>query len=207
MPWDPYGNFYLFLKEAIMLIKVNLDKISRILETILISISVTILSVLAIIIITSVFTRYLGSSLYWADEISSNLLAWLTFYGSAYCALKRSHMGFGGLVASMSLINRKFLFVLSEVIVIGFFVTMAWAGYYLLDIYGDETLTSLTWIPLKVTQSALPIGAALFVAAQICSMPRAWDMVMKGSSAEDEEIEEAIRDAKKEVAQVMETVK
>ena len=190
-----------------MSIKVYLDKISRVLETILISISVTILSVLAIIIITSVFTRYFGSSLHWADEVASTLLAWLTFYGSAYCALKRSHMGFGGLVASMSLINRKLLFVLCEVIVIGFFTTMAWAGYYLLDIYGDETLTSLTWIPLKVTQSALPIGAALFVVAQICSIPKAWNMVINGSCAEDEEIKEAIRDAKKEMAQVMETVK
>jgi TRAP-type C4-dicarboxylate transport system permease small subunit len=190
-----------------MSITVHLDKISLVLEKILISIAVTILAVLAVIIITSVFTRYFGASLYWADEVASNLLAWLTFYGSAYCALKRSHMGFGGLVASMSLVYRKLLFILSEVIVIVFFVTMAWAGYYLLDIYGDETLTSLTWIPLKFTQSALPIGGALFVAAQICSMPKAWNLVINGTTAEDEEIKDAIRDAKKEMAEVMETVK
>lgn len=184
-----------------------INAISSLLEKVLIVISVTILLSLSAIIITAVFSRFSGASLYWYDEVSAILLAWLTFYGSALCALKRSHMGFGGLVASMPLVARKALFLLSEVIVIGFFVTMAWASYYILQIFGDETLTSLDFIPLSFAQSALPVGAVLFVVAQLCSLPKAWEMVSKGTTQEDEEIEDAIRDAKEEMADVMEAVK
>ncbi len=190
-----------------MLLNLWLSKTSRILEKALIVISMLILVSLSTIIISAVFSRFLGASLYWYDEVSAILLAWLTFFGSALCALKRSHMGFGGFVASMSLPIRKALFVFSELVVIGFFALMAWAGYYILRIFGDETLTSLEWVPLAVAQSALPIGAALFIVAQLCSMPDAWQLVCKGSTQEDEEIKEAIKEAKKEMADAMETVR
>lgn len=185
----------------------GINVISNLLEKVLIVISVTILLSLSTIIITAVFSRFAGASLYWYDEVSAILLAWLTFYGSALCALKRSHMGFGGFIASLPLTSRKLLFLFSELIVIAFFVTIAWASYYILQIFGDETLTSLEFIPLSFAQSALPVGAVLFVVAQLCSFPKAWEMVSKGTTQEDEEIEEAIRDAKKEMRDVMEAVK
>ncbi|MDN3716684.1 TRAP transporter small permease [Vibrio breoganii] len=185
----------------------GINAISNVLEKVLIVVSATILLSLSAIIITAVFSRFSGASLYWYDEVSAILLAWLSFYGSALCALKRSHMGFGGFIASLPLTSRKALFLLSELIVISFFVTIAWASYYILQIFGDETLTSLEFVPLSFAQSALPIGAVLFVVAQLCSFPKAWEMVSKGTTQEGEEIEEAIRDAKKEMADVMETVK
>ncbi len=80
-----------------------LNRVSSVLEKVLIAISMTILLALSTIIIVAVFSRFSGASLYWYDEVSAILLAWLTFYGSALCAIKRSHMGFGGLVASMTL--------------------------------------------------------------------------------------------------------
>lgn len=183
------------------------NTISNILEKALIAISMTILLALSAIIIVSVFSRFSGASLYWYDEVSAILLAWLTFYGSALCALKRSHMGFAGLVSSMPLKMRKIFFLFSEVIVLGFFAVMAWASYYLLAIFGEETLTSLDFITLSFAQSALPIGAVLFIVAQMCSLPKAWQLVSQGSSHESEEIQEAIRDAKKEVEGTMESIK
>ncbi|MCF7481522.1 TRAP transporter small permease [Vibrio sp. J1-1] len=185
----------------------SLNTFSNILEKVLIVISMTILLALSTIIIVAVFSRFGGASLYWYDEVSAILLAWLTFYGSALCALKRSHMGFGGLVASMPLGIRKAIFLLSEFIVITFFIVIAWASYYILQIFGDETLTSLDFIPLAFAQSALPVGAVLFVMAQLCSFPKAWAWVRLGSSQESEEIREAIKDAKKDMAEVMEAVK
>lgn len=185
----------------------GINVISKILEKVLIAISMTILVALSAIIIVAVFSRFSGASLYWYDEVSAILLAWLTFYGSALCALKRSHMGFGGLVSSMPLTMRKILFLLSEFIVIGFFVTIAWASYYILEIFGDETLTSLDFITLSFAQSALPIGAVLFVVAQLCSLPKAWELLCVGSTQEDEEIKEAIRDAKNDMKDVMEAIK
>lgn len=184
-----------------------LNAVSNILEKVLIAISMAILIALSVIIIVAVFSRFSGASLYWYDEISAILLAWLTFYGSALCALKRSHMGFGGLVSSMSLPLRKAIFLFGEMIVIAFFLVMAWASLYILEIFGDETLSSLDFITLAFAQSALPIGAVLFVVAQLCSLPKAWERVCIGKTTEDEEIEEAIRDAEKDMKEAMETVK
>ncbi len=185
----------------------SINTISSVLEKVLIAISMTILIALSTIIIVAVFSRFIGASLYWYDEVSAILLAWLTFYGSALCALKRSHMGFSGFVATTSLTLRKIIFSFSELIVISFFVVIAWASYYILQIFGDETLTSLEFITLAFAQSALPIGAVLFVIAQLCSLPKAWQMVCVGSTQEEEEIKDAIRDAKKEMSDVMEAVK
>lgn len=185
----------------------GIKTISNILEKVLIAISMTILLALSTIIIVAVFSRFSGASLYWYDEVSAILLAWLTFYGSALCALKRSHMGFGGLVAKLSLQLRKVVFLFSEVIVITFFAVVAWASYYILEIFGEETLTSLEFVTLSFAQSALPIGAVLFIVAQLCSLPNAWQLLCQGSTQEDEEIKEAIRDAKKDMADAMEAVK
>ncbi|HDR0713860.1 TPA: TRAP transporter small permease subunit, partial [Pasteurella multocida] len=63
-----------------------MDALFNLTKRILTLISVLILSALAIIIIISIFTRFLGKSLYWYDEISAILLAWLTFYGAALSA-------------------------------------------------------------------------------------------------------------------------
>ncbi|SPY32702.1 TRAP transporter small permease [Pasteurella canis] len=163
-------------------------------KRILTIISVLILSSLAIIIIISIFTRFLGKSLYWYDEISAILLAWLTFYGAALSALNRSHMGFGNFIASLPINTKKIIFYITEIFIIGFFILLAWAGFYVLSIFGDETLTSLDFIPLSIAQSALPIGCILFIIAEILSIPKALSSLIKGKTQDDEEIEQALKE-------------
>lgn len=111
-----------------------MDALFNLTKRILTLISVLILSALAIIIIISIFTRFLGKSLYWYDEISAILLAWLTFYGAALSALNRCHMGFGNFIASLPLTTRKVLFCITEVLIISFFILLTWAGFYVLSI-------------------------------------------------------------------------
>jgi TRAP-type C4-dicarboxylate transport system permease small subunit len=86
--------------------------------------------------------------------------------------------------------------VLAEVMVIGFFVVIGWAGWYLLGVFGEETLISLPWVTLSFTQSVIPVGAALFIAAEILSIPDAWRKARAGTDSEKEAIEEAIEDAR-----------
>ncbi|EGP04354.1 hypothetical protein GEW_09969 [Pasteurella multocida subsp. gallicida str. Anand1_poultry] len=171
-----------------------MDALFNLTKRILTLISVLILSALAIIIIISIFTRFLGKSLYWYDEISAILLAWLYFYGAALSALNRCHMGFGNFIASLPLTTRKVLFCITEVLIISFFILLTWAGFYVLSIFGDETLTSLDFIPLSVAQSALPIGCVLFIIAELLSIPKAFNSLSKGKTQDDEEIEQALRD-------------
>ncbi|OOF43593.1 TRAP transporter small permease protein [Rodentibacter trehalosifermentans] len=176
-----------------------MERLFNLARKILTIISSTILAVLTIIIITSIFSRFIGISLYWYDEVSSILLAWLTFYGAALCALNRNHMGFGNLIVSMPYNIKKYIFFLNEIIVISFFITLAWAGFYVLSIFGDETLTSLSFITQAMAQSALPIGCVLFIIAEIISMPKAFKSILENKTQDDEEIEQALRNVNNSV--------
>jgi TRAP-type C4-dicarboxylate transport system permease small subunit len=146
--------------------------------------------------VLAVIFRFSGSSLVWYDEVASVQLAWLTYYGAALAALKRGHLGFAGLFLTLPHRIRSAAFVLAEFFVISFFLVIGFAGWYLLSVFGEETLISLTWVPSRVTQSVIPIGAALFIAAEILSIPDAWRKAMVGTDYEKQAIEEAIEEAR-----------
>ena len=47
---------------------------------------------LAVTVLLGVSFRFAGSALVWYDEVAAVQLAWITYYGSAYAALKGSHI-------------------------------------------------------------------------------------------------------------------
>jgi TRAP-type C4-dicarboxylate transport system permease small subunit len=84
--------------------------------------------------------------------------------------------------------------------VIGFFALMAWAGIEVLQVLEGMTLISLTWIPIQVTQSVIPIGAILFIICELVSLPFYWRMTSQGISLEHAEIEEEVEHELKQAA-------
>jgi C4-dicarboxylate transporter DctQ subunit len=104
---------------------------------------------LAAVVIVAVAYRTFGAPLSWYDEVASVMLAWLTYYGAALAAL------------------------LAEALVVGFFVLLAWVGYEVLVILEGDSLVSLPEVPTQLTQSVIPIGAALFVICRLLSLPDA----------------------------------
>jgi len=169
---------------------------SRLLQRILEFITVGLLLTLAGVVISAVIARKgFNSSFIWYDEVASVLLTWITFYGAAYTALRRRHLGFEGLVIACPPGLRLTLFVIAEAVVYAVFAMLGYAGWFVLRIFGSETLVSLDWVPLSFTQAVVPIGAGLFILAQILSTPDAFRRVIAGRSAEDEEIAEEIAKA------------
>ena len=134
-------------------------------------ISLFILIMLAVVVVIAVIFRYSGSSLVWYDEIASVLLAWLTYFGAALAALNRSHLGFTGFLRSLPPVQRLAAFWAGEAVVYAFLGTCAYAGWYVLSVFGEETLVSLP-IPLSLTQSVIPIGFILFAIGQLTSTRR-----------------------------------
>jgi len=165
------------------------------LERILEFVSITLLITLAFIVVLAVVFRFLGQSLIWYDEVASVVLAWLTYYGSALAACHRGHLGFPGLFLSLPKPLRVLAFVTTELVVISFFAVIGYAGWYIMGIFGEETLVSLNWVRLSFTQSVIPVGAALFILAELLSMPDAWRKSMAGIDYEKEAIDQAIEEA------------
>lgn len=171
------------------------DTIKRWLERVLEFISISLLVTMAVIVVLAVVFRFLGKSLIWYDEVASVVLAWLTYYGSALAVINRGHLGFPGFFLSMPKQLRAVAFVIGELVVISFFAVIGYAGWYLLGIFGEETLVSLSWVTLSFTQSVIPIGAALFIIAEVLSIPDAWKKSMDGIDFEKEMIDQAIEEA------------
>ena len=107
----------------------------------------------------------------WYDEVASILLAWLTYYGAALAALSRSHIAVPTLVNRLRGRARLVAMLMAETVVIAFFVVLAWAGLRVMTSLGGLTLVSLPWIPMWVAQSVIPVGAVLFVMAELLTMP------------------------------------
>jgi len=128
---------------------------------------------LAVVVVVGVVFRKAGASLVWYDEVASILLAWLTYYGAALAALHRAHIGLPTLVERLTGGARAAVILAGEVCVLVFFVVLAGAGVRVLSVLGGTSLVSLPWVPAAVAQSVIPIGAALFIVAQLLSLPDA----------------------------------
>jgi TRAP-type C4-dicarboxylate transport system permease small subunit len=137
---------------------------------------------LTVIVIVAVFYRKFGAALSWYDEVASVMLAWITYYGAALAALHRQHLGFDSVLVAMPRGLRLTMVVIGEALVIGFFLLLAWAGWRVLQVVGDESLISLPWIPVSLTQSVIPIGAILFVICELLSLPQYWRDMSVGRS-------------------------
>ena len=162
----------------------------RLLEWIVIA----LVASLSILIICGFVFRYLGSSLVWYDEMASVGLVWLTYYGSALAALKGSHIGVPELVNMMPPRWRVAVTILAEALVILFFAVLAWTGFEVLAVLGNDRMVSLPTVPLRLTQSAVPIAAVLFIVAELLRLPQRLREA-RTSGFMDPELKEAIAHA------------
>jgi TRAP-type C4-dicarboxylate transport system permease small subunit len=165
-------------------------RIKNVLERVLETWVMFLISALTAIVVLAVIWRKAGASFVWYDEVGSILLAWITYYGSALAALKRAHIGFDGILLAMPLQWRFVTAVFAEIVVFGFFVLLAWTGWQVLQVLQGMNLISLPWVPIQITQSVIPIGAVLFIICEALSLPEYWHRLREGISADVAEVEE-----------------
>lgn len=163
--------------------------LSRFIERVLEWVLIVLMVALTAIVVVAVVYRKLDDSLVWYDEIASIMLSWITYYGAALAALKRKHIGFDTILLAMPRTMRMVGAVFAEIVVLAFFVLLAWAGLQVLEVLEGDTLVSLTWVPVQFTQSVIPVGAVLFIICELLSLPTYLRSVAAGESAEHQEIE------------------
>ncbi|MEM8646238.1 MAG: TRAP transporter small permease subunit [Pseudomonadota bacterium] len=169
-----------------------LVRVRKTLESVLEWFVIIQMVLLTIVVITAVLYRLIGDSLSWYDEIAAIQLSWLTYYGAALAALKRRHIGFDSVLLSLPQGLRLLGVAVAEIIVIGFFVILAITGWEVLQVLEGERLVSLTWVPVQLTQSVIPIGGVLFVLCELLSLPEYYRLTRDGISLEHAEIEEEV---------------
>ena len=134
---------------------------------------IVLMVVLAVEVMVGVAFRTMGASLVWYDEIASILLAWLTFYGSAYATAKRGHISCPEIVAMLPRNARLVVTLIVEAVVILFFALLGYFGWVVLEILATDTLVSLPDIPVSWVQSVIPISAVMIIVAELLTLPDA----------------------------------
>ena len=172
-----------------------LQTLRRGLEILLQAVVVSLVLGLSTLVIAGFIFRYAGNALTWYDEVASIGLAWLTYYGSALAALRGAHIGFPGIINALPRAWRVGATIVSEACVFLFFGLLAWTGMEVVAILEGSTLVSLPGISLQLTQSALPIGAVLFMLAEALRLPLVFKAARETGFI-DHEIEEALAEVR-----------
>lgn len=169
-----------------------LNRFSRGLEFLLEWFLILLMVLLTAIVVIAVIYRKFDASLSWYDEVASVVLSWITYYGGALAVLKRKHIGFDSVLLAIPMPARMVLAVIAEVVFFAFFILLAWAGWQVVQVLAGDTLVSLRWVPVQLTQSVIPIGAALFILCELLALPAYLRMVASGQSSEHADIEAEI---------------
>lgn len=169
-----------------------MSRLSRSLEFVLEWILMLLMVALTAIVVIAVVYRKLDASLSWYDEVASVALAWITYYGGALAVIKRKHIGFDSVLLAIPMPIRLYTALFAELVFLAFFVLLAWAGWEVLLVLEGDSLVSLRWVPVQLTQSVIPVGAVLFIVCELLAAPRYLKMVAAGESTEHAEIEAEI---------------
>lgn len=149
---------------------------------------IILMAALAVEVTAGVVFRYSGYSLVWYDEVATILLAWVTFYGSALAVLKHAHMGVPEIVRMMPRGPRVAAMIFAQLVTIAFYVLLAWVGVSILEILASDTLVSLPWVSVAVSNSVIPISAVLVIIAQVLVFPEVLDEARRGDVTKAEEL-------------------
>ena len=177
-------------------------RLTRLLDVALQVATILMIVTLACVVLLGVAFRYSGNSLIWYDEVAVLLLAWITFTGAALAGLRNAHLGFSGLLFGLPLAGRLTLFWICEAIFLATFAITAWAGWAILEIFGNETMTTLRFVPRSVVQSILPVSAALMIVGRLLTMAERLSDVRAGRDPESVEIEHEIARAETELSRL-----
>jgi TRAP-type C4-dicarboxylate transport system permease small subunit len=149
----------------------NFKTFHRYYDRFLEAVAAVLMGGVTLIIVAGFFFRWIGYSLVWYDEVGAISLCWLTYYAGALAALRGAHIGFPGLVNALPPNWRVAATCFASAVTIFFFGLLGLTGISVVRILKGDTLVSLPDISLQLTQSVIPIAAALFVIAELVRLP------------------------------------
>jgi TRAP-type C4-dicarboxylate transport system permease small subunit len=167
----------------------------RIYDRVLEAIAVVLIVAVTAIVTMGFLFRWVGESLVWYDEVASIALCWLTYYAGALAALRGAHIGFAGFVNALPPTWRVAATAFSSAVTMFFFGLLAVMGTKVVQILGGDTLVSIPEVPLRLTQSVIPIASVLFVIAELIRLPQLLREARRGPLV-DHELQEALEHAK-----------
>lgn len=131
-----------------------------------------VVATIAILIVVQVFMRYvMGNSLSWSEELVRWMFVWFIWIGVSYGFKARKHIAITVVPNAMSPVAQRYIGILVSVLMIVFFLWLAWLGYKqcssplmlrqrspVLEFPFSGDRVTVFWL-----YASLPIGSALTV--------------------------------------------
>lgn len=114
------------------------------LNTVILYIAGTGLVLMTVIVAWQVFCRYvLNDSPSWTEPGAVILMSWFIFLGAAVGVRENNHMGFDVLLYVLPPWGKKWLRMISDIVILGFGIGMIWYGAGLVRLTWNTTMPAL----------------------------------------------------------------
>ncbi len=152
------------MKELLTVVKKGMTKLLAAVATIL-------LSVMTLLVLYQVFTRYvLNSPAAFTEELVRYFLIWTGFIGAAYAFITREHMCLVLLRDSLKPEKRRILMTVIDVLILVFAIFVITIGGFKLAMSAQKVFSALLGIPRSLVYAMAPISGLFIIVAQVINI-------------------------------------
>ena len=170
-----------------------LYKLKKYLVWILSRLSALLLTIMSILIIYQVFTRYiLSSPADFTEEIIRYMLIWTGFIGAAYAFLTREHMALTLVPDRVKPETRRKMIIIIDILILLIALFVIVIGGFKLVYSAKAQKSALLGIPRSLVYIVAPISGIFIIIAQVINIWENWT----DNIIQLDVLEEVVRDSK-----------
>lgn len=148
-----------------------LTTVKKWMTKLLAGIATVLLSVMTLLVLYQVFTRYvLNSPAAFTEELVRYFLIWTGFIGAAYAFITREHMCLVLLRDSLKPAKRRLLMIAIDALILIFAVFVITIGGFKLAVSAEKVFSALLGIPRSLVYAMAPVSGLFIIVAQIINI-------------------------------------
>lgn len=148
-----------------------LTTIKKVLAKLLAGIATILLSVMTILVLYQVFTRYiLNSPAAFTEELVRYFLIWTGLIGAAYAFLTRQHMSLVLILDKLTPAKRRMLMAIIDILILVFAIFVITIGGFKLAMSARKVYSALLGIPRSLVYAMAPISGIFIIIAQFINI-------------------------------------
>lgn len=152
------------MKEILITVK-------KILAKLLAGIATILLSIMTLLVLYQVFTRYvLNNPAAFTEELVRYSLIWTGFIGAAYAFLTRQHMCLVLVRDKLSPSGKRVLMTAIDILILVFAIFVITIGGFKLAMSAQKVYSALLGIPRSLVYAMAPISGIFIIIAQIINI-------------------------------------
>jgi len=118
---------------------------------------------LTIVVLGVVFRYFLNAPLSWSEEIPRYIMVWMTFMACSIAIKRKQHIGMVFFVERFPPAVRKYLTLLSNILIVIFLLVAMHHGYLLAQMVGGDQRTPMANIPMAWLYLSIPVASLLMI--------------------------------------------